>query len=357
MVQYSGIRHFKDPGTRDRTIDRLLALRAGITRDISPKNEQVSFHLASWNIRDFGGHRLNPSPRSPESLLYIAEVISAFDLVAVQEVNEDMTDFRTVMRLLGPHWNYIVTDQSGNMERLAFVYDTRKISFRHIAGEIVLPKTKDMNPDQFNRTPFMVAFQAGWFKFNICTVHIYYGSAKNLAPRKREIADIANFFSKRQKKDGETYILLGDFNILNPEDATMDALLGNGFTVPKELRKPTALASAHYYDQIALRESEKVVQIEKAGCFHWQEYVFRDEVDYATYKPFMPTKTTNGKPAKADLATYKKWRTWQMSDHLPLWAEIRMDFTESYLQSLKTGKTPLADFGAETGESTKGTDE
>ncbi len=31
-----------------------------------------------------------------------------------------------------------------------------------------------------------------------------------------------------------------------------------------------------------------------------------------------------------------------MSDHLPLWAEIRMDFTESYLDSLRPGNTPLA---------------
>lgn len=353
MVQYSGLRHFEDAKTRDRTIDRLLALRAGIARDVSPRNKQETFHLASWNIRDFGGSRLNPSPRSPESLLYIAEVISAFDLVAVQEVNENMTVFKKVTDLLGPHWNYIVTDQSGNMERLAFVFDTRKIRFRHIAGEIVLPKKNGINPDQFNRTPFMVSFQAGWFKFNICTVHIYYGSATNLGPRKREIHDIAEFFTKRQKKDKETYILLGDFNILNPKDPTMDALLGSGFIVPKELRRPTALASGNYYDQIALCAREKIVQIEKAGCFHWQDYVYRDEPDYPIYKPLMPKTTKNGKPAKTDLAAYKRWRTWQMSDHLPLWAEIKMDFTESYLQSLHTGKAPLAEFGSEEGAPAK----
>jgi hypothetical protein len=104
--------------------------------------------------------------------------MSAFDLIAVQEVNENMTDFQTVMRLLGPHWNYLVTDQSGNMERLAFVYDTRKILFRHIAGEVVLPAKKGKPPLHFNRTPYLVAFQSGCFKFNICTVRIYYGDAK-----------------------------------------------------------------------------------------------------------------------------------------------------------------------------------
>ena len=29
---------------------------------------------------------------------------------------------------------------------------------------------------QFARTPFVVEFQSGWFKFILCTVHIYYGS-------------------------------------------------------------------------------------------------------------------------------------------------------------------------------------
>lgn len=237
--------------------------------------------------------------------------------------------------MLGPHWDYIVTDQSGNEERLAFLYDKRKILFRHVAGEIVLPKKKGKEPIQFNRTPFMVAFQAGWFKFNICTVHIYYGSSSDLTARKREIADIAKFFTDRQKKNGETYILLGDFNILNPKDATMNALLGNSFEVPAQLRKPTALASVHYYDQIALRTQSKLVEIEQAGCFHWNEYVFRDKTDYDVYKELMPTKTKSGKPAKTDLAAYTKWRTWQMSDHLPLWAEIKMDFTENYLDSLR----------------------
>lgn len=348
MVMYSGLRRWQDAAARDRTIDRLLGLRAGLAKEITTRNKQDSFHLATWNIRDFGGTRLNPSPRTPECLLYIAEVISAFDLVAVQEVNENLSDFLTVMRLLGPYWDYIVTDQSGNMERLAFVYDTRKILFRHVAGEIALADKKGKPVSQFNRTPFLVAFQAGWFKFNICTVHIYYGTATDTAKRKREIAEIAKFFTERQKKDGETYILLGDFNILSPEDPTMDALLGGGFKVPANLRKPTALASANFYDQIALRTQDKLFEIRAAGCFPWQDYVYRDG-DYSIYKPQMPMTTAKGKPAKTDLAAYKKWRTWQMSDHLPLWTEIKMDFTEAYLRSLKSGAEPLANFAPKSG--------
>jgi hypothetical protein len=68
----------------------------------------------------------------------------------------------------------------------------------------------------------------------------------------------------------------GDFNILNPEAATMKALLGGGFEVRPELRKPTALASANYYDQIALRTEDKQFELRGSGCFHWQDYVYQD---------------------------------------------------------------------------------
>ncbi len=117
-----------------------------------------------------------------------------------------------------------------------------------------------------------------------------------------------------------------------------------------QLRKPTALASENYYDQIALRTQDKLVEIKAAGAFRWQDFVFRDKDDYEVYKPLMPTKTKTGKEAKTDLAAYKRWRTWQMSDHLPLWTEIKMDFTNSYLESLKTSEKPLADFNPASGE-------
>jgi hypothetical protein len=38
-----------------------------------------------------------------------------------------------------------------------------------------------------------------------------------------------------------------------------------------------------------------------------------------------------------------KWRTWQISDHLPMWVQLKVDFTEQYLASLKPGQEPLAD--------------
>jgi hypothetical protein len=35
---------------------------------------------------------------------------------------------------------------------------------------------------------------------------------------------------------------------------------------------------------------------------------------------------------------YRQWRTFQVSDHLPLWVELRTDFADAYLASVMHGK-------------------
>ena len=82
-------------------------------------------------------------------------------------------------------------------------------------------KYQGYNPTMLAADGEVLKSRAGPDELLHCTVHIYYGSGQDTGPRKREIADIAEYFTARQKKDGETYILLGDFNILNPEDPTM----------------------------------------------------------------------------------------------------------------------------------------
>lgn len=35
---------------------------------------------------------------------------------------------------------------------------------------------------------------------------------------------------------------------------------------------------------------------------------------------------------------YKDWRTYQMSDHLPMWIELRVDFSREYINRIAEGK-------------------
>ena len=209
MVFYGGLRDVKPAKERPRVADKLIDLRAGIVNQGIPRRTaNDTLLLATWNIREFGRRRPKYGRRIPESFFYIAETISAFDIVALQEVNEDLGDLKKVMRYLGHEWDYIATDitegRSGNEERMTFVYDTRKVSFQNVAGEIVLPK-RDLvgDEDQIARTPFMVAFQSGWFRFKLCTVHIYYGEKTGVKFERRvkEIEKIGKFMAKREEED------------------------------------------------------------------------------------------------------------------------------------------------------------
>jgi hypothetical protein len=386
--QYAGLRRAlaKEKAAAPRCAERLLAIRKRLG-PVRKRRSDSSLLLATWNIRDFDSNKFGYGPRLPETFYYIAEMISCFDLVAVQEVSRDLAALETLMRILGREWDYIATDTTegpgGNNERMAFVYNTEKVWFRKIAGEVVLPEgqlvvsrkqvkppkfqppaPRDPGPvprageavkQQFARTPFLVAFQSGWFRFSLCTVHIYYGAASGEALKRRiaEIERLVHFFAERQdsasrqEKDRhgavENYILLGDFNVVSPEHKTMAALKSEGFTVPAAIDGRTVRRDgSHFYDQIAVRVKDKRFRVVGGGMVDLFQDVFRDsDEDRATYAAHVPDRDPENDAATTATtpeALYLKWRTWQMSDHSPLWIEIETDFADSFLQDVVAGR-------------------
>lgn len=380
---YAGINRLRDndPEARKRCAERLLKMRKTL-EPIRRRKSDSSLLLATWNIRDFDSNKFGFGLRRPETFYYIAEIMSCFDLIAVQEVNRDLSALEEVMRILGREWDYIATDTTegagGNDERMAFVYNTEKVWFRKIAGEIVLPdgqlivSRKKVKPpkdqsasdqpsaaeakkakeefeevkQQFARTPFLVAFQSGWFRFSLCTAHLYYGadSGVQLERRIAEIDAMVKEFAdrqdraSRQEKDRfgavENYILLGDFNVVSPEHKTMAALKNHGFTVPAAIDgKKVRKEGDHFYDQIAVRVKDPRFKVVDGGLVDMFTDVFRDE-DRAIYAAHMPASDPEENKkfkVKTPEALFRKWRTWQMSDHSPLWIEIETDFADHYL--------------------------
>lgn len=365
---------FRNSDERKRVIANLESLRAGLDKDIPAKDQDHRLLLATWNIRDLGKEylasfapgfdrkkmRRGAGPRSRESLYYIAEIISRFDFVAVQEVN-DIDEWEIVVDILGRDWDYIATDITdgrlgGNGERLLFAFDRRKVFFRKIAGEVVLPNSMlvtsaeatgadDMKGKQFRRTPFLASFQAGWFRFDICTVHIYYGEGSaGVEERTQEIDRIAGFLAKYAKealKKSKTMFLLGDFNIISPEHKTMTALKNHGFKSPGERYFKTNISESKYYDQIAYLAADNNVDFGKKatvaeedfGIFRFFDHVYRDDAaSVAEYKDQMAGAEI-GTPA--NLANFKDWRTYQMSDHMPLWVRLSVNDSTDYLKRLK----------------------
>ena len=125
----------------------------------------------------------------------------------------------------------------------------------------------------------------------------------------------------------------------------MEALEGEGFVIPESLkREHTNLRGDKHYDQIALKVQEKRLEIGASGVLGFAASVFRDDdEDFAAYLDHMPAHQRPLEEAGQRAYYADDWRTWQMSDHLPMWVQLKVDFTEAYLESLKPGHEPLAD--------------
>ena len=392
---YTGLRSLsrRDPEAAKRCAANLKKIRAR-HRDVRARKKESSLLLATWNIRDFDSNKFKFGPRLPESIYYIAEFLSLFDLIAVQEVNEDLEPLEQVMRVLGREWDYIVTDitegTGGNKERMAFIFNVEKVYFRKVAGEVVLPNgqlivsrkrikkpkpkpsaAEDAPTDgsandeaefeetklQFARSPFLVSFQSGWFRFNLCTVHIYFGddSGSQLEQRIEEIKRLVDFFVDRQNRENigkvdepqaqSNYILLGDFNVVSPEHETMKALKRRGFVVPEAIDgNAVRKLGNHFYDQIAVRVKDPRFKVVGGGLLDLYEDVFAATPEtMAVYAQHLPDSDPEPKAkyrAKTPEALFEKWRTWQLSDHAPLWIEIETDYAEHYLDQFVEKAAP-----------------
>ena len=353
MPFYTALGHEPDPARRRRTAEGILRLKAAL----ADPADGVPGHtlddralIATWNIREFDSSK--GGQRGIEPLLYIAEVISAFDIVAIQEVRENLEPLNRLLNYLGPWWHVLVTDvtrgKSGNFERLAFLYDTRKVRFSGLVGEVVRPRESGAAAadfvEQFARTPLLVGFQVGWLKFTICTAHILYGSSQAENPaRVKEIAWLAQMLADQHLEQhawSENVILLGDFNIFETSDTTADAIRAAGFVLPDELtKKPSNLTQTKHYDQIAFYQPKRPnmpapISIAHAGVFQWQDFVYRKD-EGATYE-------ADRQASKSTLA-YGTWRTYQMSDHDPMWVELRTDGSQRYLERFTKAAAPAPD--------------
>ena len=97
MPDYKSIDSKTEAGRR--TAERLLALKFELDKSVPAKTVDPTLLLATWNIREFGGTK--SGGREDEPLFYIAEIISRFDIVAVQEVRDDLDALDKLMEILG----------------------------------------------------------------------------------------------------------------------------------------------------------------------------------------------------------------------------------------------------------------
>jgi endonuclease/exonuclease/phosphatase family metal-dependent hydrolase len=345
MPYYAALKQIEDEAARKRTVAGLKRLRAALAAQLPARTATDTLLLATWNIREFDSGKFGY--RGDEPYFYIAEILSRFDLIAIQEVREGLYPLQRLCRLLGSWWDFLVTDvtlgTSGNSERMAYLFDRRKVNFTGLAAELVLPKANgaEIEPVQMARSPYVASFRAGWAYLTLATVHIYYGDKVAADPRRlteitafsKTLARYAGKFSAAPQPapdkppPRDNLVMLGDFNIFNRKDVTMQAITEAGFIVPAQLQSiPGSNAARNrHYDQIAY--FEKLTHLQptgRAGVFDFYEQIYRvqDEAEYALERATKPSRS------------FSEWRTYRMSDHLPMWIEFGIDDTGAYLDML-----------------------
>ncbi len=315
------IHGLRDYSTYPKKVVREIAVLRGSMDASGIPGKIIDYNLliATWNIRAFGKfyteweENTGSPKRNLRGLAYIVEIIKRFDIVAIQEVKRDIAGVQLVLDWLGPHWEFIISDvatgDEGNTERLAFIFDRRRVTPFGLAGEIVLPETDEGKPaDQFDRSPYVVGFEAGNERFVLVTAHIKYG--RSLKGRKKEIADFAQYVAKEMRdriSQGrsveQNLIVLGDFNInKRGEDPLYQEFKKTGLVVPRQLEGVTSTFGKEpkYYDQIAwFKEPFSLLYNDNAGSIDFAGDIFKE--------------LTNNQ------------MSYRVSDHFPLWVEFRLD--------------------------------
>mgnify|MGYP000067761093 CR=1 FL=1 len=104
----------------------LAALRQNRALREIPGRSSKTLLAATWNLTNFG-----VQVRSDNDLALMAEIISWFDLVAIQEVADSLDQLRQLLTHLPASYRIILSDTGGNDERAGFIYHSRKLKHVH----------------------------------------------------------------------------------------------------------------------------------------------------------------------------------------------------------------------------------
>lgn len=290
-----------------------------------PAKQPDRLLVGSWNIANLGVQE-----RRSRDYQVLAELISWFDITALQEVNDNLAGLRGIMTALAdrsdlPEFRALFSDEAGNNERLAFIFDPAKVELREKVGEIAIPPSEHrfirLDADSppfvgFDRNPYLAAFRAGGFEFVLVNVHLYFGSDSapaDIARRRLETYAVGRWADLRRNSDysySPNVIVLGDFNM--PQAAWGDpiygALVARGLYLPPHSTEVggTNLAGDRHYDQIAFFPGSTENANTAVGVF---------DFDGALFEHLWNTH-------RDEFFAYMRY---YISDHRILWAEFTTD--------------------------------
>jgi len=305
----------------------LLELRTALDRAVPAKLLDRNLIVATWNIRSlaevtekWSSDPEDVPPRDLHSLACIAEILAHFDVIALQEIKGSGRGLRLILDRLGANWGLLLSDPSpgrlGNLERLAFLYDRRKVIPDGLVCELVIAQERlvgeprDGMTRQFARTPYLASFRSLDKNFTLVNLHTIWGKGpEERGPELKEFAHwIANWALSSAAWD-TNLIAVGDFNIDARDSPLYEAFTSTGLQSPDDLMAAPRLIfqrpddPVKLYDQIAWFDGEgEVPALEfnycSGGSFDFRPHVLRERGLDLRKLAFM------------------------ISDHFPLWAEF-----------------------------------
>lgn len=227
-----------------------------------PKRVYGSVLIGSFNIRKLGSDR----SRNERTWQFLTHICRQYDLLAVQEIMDDLSGIKELMKRLGPEFGFIVSDKTGTFpgepgvgERLGFIFRWSVVQRTQVATDITYDRTKvlgilNSNLTQiisafqdyhkklqdyengkrktkpnlkmpvfltFIRQPFCVSFRiVGYpgtepYEFMAVNAHLYFG--KYMTDRRQEFNALMEWILSRVRENDKAYypnfMLLGDLNL------------------------------------------------------------------------------------------------------------------------------------------------
>ena len=313
-------------------------------RNVPPRSPD-RLMLACWNIANFGAQN-----RSGNAIKLITHICSRFDLIALQEVNENWHTLAELTHRLGPTWDFIMSDTAGNQERLAFLFDTAHVTPLRLFGELALrkndfpkrdvtvhytyynkPKSETFEKFEFqpfDRNPYLGSFACGALDLTLANCHLYYGKGGNPTTQKKrrayarrmmEVHALARWADRRSKKSttyDQDIILLGDMNVpsMALTQGTYRSLIEYGMQPLNYTSRVggSNLVGDKSYDQIAFAPGRMQGRILDYDTFDFDNAVFQG----------LWSKLSNITDRKKRVSAFRSHVKYHISDHRPLWVQL-----------------------------------
>jgi endonuclease/exonuclease/phosphatase family metal-dependent hydrolase len=295
----------KLPGKEDRAI---------------PAKARDRLLLATWNIANLGVQQ-----RRTKDHQLLAEVVSWFDLVAIQETNDNLEGLRGIQEQLPKRYRVLFSDPGGNNERFTFLFDAEKVEPLEEIGRVTVPpkELKSVKlPDVkqpflgFDRNPYLISFRCSKLSFVLANVHLYFGDARDKDDMDRRCLEAyaVGRWADLRRRNEDSYtkdvMALGDFNlpVRAESDRVYQALTRKGLQLPPHSTKVggTNLSDDAHYDQMAVFHGPLSEAITAMGVFDFDGALFRDLWG----------------ETKAEQSKFRSYVKYYVSDHRPLWAAI-----------------------------------